>query len=66
VPVHFHGTPCSVKKHPPLQGEHTRELLTELGYGKDEIDHLIGKGLAADYAELVRLREARRAKKQQG
>ena len=38
----------------------------ELGYGKEEIDTFIQKGLAADYAELVRLREARRAKKQQG
>lgn len=66
VPLHFHGTPVSVKKHPPLQGEHTRELLAELGYAPAEIEQLIDKGLAADYQELVRLREARRARKQQG
>jgi crotonobetainyl-CoA:carnitine CoA-transferase CaiB-like acyl-CoA transferase len=66
VPIRFYGTPCSVKKHPPIQGEHTRELLTELGYASAEVDALIGKGLAADSAELMRLREARRAKKKQG
>ena len=65
VPIHFHGTPCSVKKHPPMQGEHTRELLTELGYSAADIDALIARGLAADHAELQRLREARRAKKKQ-
>jgi crotonobetainyl-CoA:carnitine CoA-transferase CaiB-like acyl-CoA transferase len=65
VPLHFHGTPVSVKKHPPLQGEHTRELLQELGYSTAQIDEFISQGLAADYAELVRLREARRAKKAQ-
>ncbi len=63
VPIRFYGTPCSVKKHPPMQGEHTRELLTELGYARNEIDALIARGLAADNAELQRLRELRRAKK---
>ncbi len=63
IPLRFYGTPCSVKKHPPMQGEHTRELLTELGYTTAQIDDMIAKGLAADHAELVRLREARRAKK---
>ena len=65
VPIRFYGTPCSVKKHPPMQGEHTRELLLELGYSTGDIDALITKGLAADRDELLRLREARRAKKKQ-
>lgn len=68
IPVRFYGTPCEVRKHPPMQGEHTRELLAELGYSAVEIDDLIGRGLAADRAELLRLKEERKAKKkaQQG
>lgn len=61
IPLRFYGTPCEVRKHPPMQGEHTRELLAELGYAVGEIDALIGKGLAADSAELRRQRDARRA-----
>ncbi|MBI4984056.1 MAG: CoA transferase [Rhodocyclales bacterium] len=63
IPIRFYGTPCAVKKHPPMLGEHTRALLAELGYAPTDIDGLIAKGLAADQAELKRLREARRAAK---
>lgn len=62
VPIRFYGTPCEVRKHPPMQGEHTRALLAELGYGESEIGRLISEGLAADPAELERLRTARRAR----
>ncbi len=63
VPIRFYGTPASVRKHPPLLGEHTRELLQEVGYSEQEIEQLIGKGLAADHAEIERQRAARRANK---
>lgn len=63
VPIRFYGTPASVRKHPPLLGEHTQELLKEVGYSDEEIGQLIGKGLAADQTEIERLRAERRANK---
>jgi len=63
VPIKFYKTPGSVRRHPPLLGEHTRELLAEVGYSADEIEQLISEGLAADNAEIERRRAERRNKK---
>lgn len=63
IPVRFYGTPVEVRKHPPMQGEHTRELLAELGYAQGAIDTLIASGLAADHLELRRQRAERRARR---
>ncbi|PLW69163.1 CaiB/BaiF CoA transferase family protein [Pseudohalioglobus lutimaris] len=60
IPIRFYGTPCEVRQHPPLLGEHTRELLAEAGYGAGDIDELIRKGLAADNADIKRRRKQRR------
>jgi crotonobetainyl-CoA:carnitine CoA-transferase CaiB-like acyl-CoA transferase len=39
-------TPGSVRRHAPLVGENTEEILRELGYSDDDIDSLIASGAA--------------------
>lgn len=46
-PVHFEGTPVDVtRRHAPRLGEHTRELLHELGYTPERIEAMIEAGAA--------------------
>lgn len=44
-PIKLSNTPVSYHRPPPLLGEHTMEILAELGYDKNEIDRLKKKGI---------------------
>ena len=45
-PVKMTATPPSARRHPPRLGEHTREVLCELGYTPVEVDALVASGVA--------------------
>jgi crotonobetainyl-CoA:carnitine CoA-transferase CaiB-like acyl-CoA transferase len=44
TPVKLHGTPGTVRRRPPVLGEHTDEILSELGFSKAEIAALKNEG----------------------
>lgn len=46
LPVKLAGTPGGIHRHPPLMGEHTREILAEAGYTPEEIGALLQSGVA--------------------
>ncbi len=48
LPVKFSDTPGRVHGPAPLLGEHSRAILAEAGYGPDEIDSLIARGIVRE------------------
>jgi succinate--hydroxymethylglutarate CoA-transferase len=44
-PVKFDGADHEIRRYPPRLGEHTQEILLELGYSLDEIDIYKKKGI---------------------
>ena len=47
APARFPGADLQVRPAPPGLGEHTREVLAELGYSEAEIGALFDSGAAA-------------------
>jgi len=46
LPVKFSASPGAITAPAPIFGEHTREVLAEHGFSREEIDALIGEGAA--------------------
>ena len=44
IPIKFSATQGSIDRHPPLLGEHTDEILEELGYSSDQVSKLKAEG----------------------
>jgi formyl-CoA transferase len=44
-PVKLSRTPAHLKTASPLRGEHTQEILSELGLSKEQIEHMIKTGV---------------------
>lgn len=51
LPIKFSETPGAIRTAPPLLGQHTAEILSELGYGAAEIRQMQANGVV-DIAEI--------------
>ena len=47
-PIRFNKTPCAIERGAPLAGEHTSELLSELGFSQETIATLLADGVVAE------------------
>ena len=49
-PARFSESPAAIRRLPPLLGEHTREILAEVGYSDAEVEALLGAKAIGDGA----------------
>ncbi len=63
IPIKFFGTPGGVRLPPPALGEHTDEVLGELGFDAGAIEKLAGDDVVWSHAKLDAARKARSASK---
>ena len=63
IPIKFFGTPGGVRLPPPALGEHTDEILSELGYGAADIAKLADDEIIWSHLGLQKAKAARRANK---
>lgn len=48
IPLRIDGDRPRSSRHPPAPGEHTREILAEIGYSEDEITEMLTAGIAVE------------------
>lgn len=46
IPIKFSRTPGSIRSLPPKFAEHTKEILAQAGVAQEQIDQLVGSGVA--------------------
>lgn len=47
TPVHLSDTPLIYRRHPPTLGEHTDEVVQEIGYSQDQVQQMRNEGVIA-------------------
>lgn len=63
LPIKFFGTPGGVRLPPPILGQHTDEILSELGYNAAEIKALAENEIVFSHQNLEDAKARRRAAK---